>query len=91
MQQDEIEPQSHIKVTEDVVAYMDKHGEDFRISTTCNGPVLIPIKIKPAKQSDIIIRAGSHVIYVSQHQISWITEINMRLVPQNYYTENDAI
>ena len=65
MQQDGPRPFSPITVTDEVIAYMDKRGGDFRISTSCSGPVLMPVKIKPAKQSDIPIKAGSHTIYVA--------------------------
>ena len=91
MQQDGPRPISPITVTDEVIAYMDKRGGDFRISTSCSGPVLMPVKIKPAKQSDIPIKAGSHTIYVSQYQLPWLTEINMRLVPRILYTENDDV
>ncbi|HJJ99232.1 MAG TPA: hypothetical protein O0X23_03350 [Methanocorpusculum sp.] len=90
-EQDGFHPPSPITVTDDVIAYMNKRGGDFRISTSCSGPVLMPAKARPAKQSDIPIKAGSHVIYVSQYQLPWITEINMQLVPRILYTENDDL
>jgi len=84
-------PLSPVTVTEDVIAYMDKRGGNFRISTSCSGPVLMPVKVNPAKPSDIPIKAGSHLIFVSQYQLPWITEISMRLVPRILYTENDDL
>ena len=79
---------SEIAVADEVIAYMDKRGGDFRISTSCSGPVLMPVKVTPAKPSDIPIKAGDHLIFISRYQVQWISEITMRLVPRIMYTEN---
>jgi len=76
------EPFQSIPVAQDVLDYMDRRGGDFRISTTCSGPVLMPVRVKPAKSSDIVIRAGEHCIFISRYQIEWINEITMDLVPK---------
>ncbi|HJJ28473.1 MAG TPA: hypothetical protein O0X70_03680 [Methanocorpusculum sp.] len=73
---------AQIPVSQEVIDYMDERGGDFRISTTCSGPVLMPTRVKPAKSSDIAIRAGEHIIFISRYQISWIEEITMDLVPR---------
>jgi len=82
-------PLSDILVADDVIAYMDKRGGDFRISTSCSGPVLMPVRIRPAKSSDIPIRAGDHVIFISRYQIQWISEITMRMVPRLLFEDGD--
>jgi len=82
-------PLSDILVTDEVIAYMDKRGGDFRISTSCSGPVLMPVRIRPAKSSDIPLRAGDHVIFISRYQIQWISEINMRMVPRLLFEDGD--
>jgi len=71
-----------IPVDNEVIEYMDKGGGDYRISTTCSGPTLMSVKVKPPKESDIVIRAGNHLIYISRYQIEWIHEITMSLVPR---------
>lgn len=83
-------PQSfpEITVANDVISYMDERGGDFRVSTSCSGPMLMPVRVKPAKTSDIPIRAGEHLIYISRYQIQWISEITMRMVPRIMYTEH---
>jgi hypothetical protein len=82
-------PLSDITVTDEVIAYMDSRGGDFRISTSCSGPILMPVRIRPAKSSDIPIRAGSHVIFISRYQIQWISEITMRMVPRLLFEDGD--
>jgi len=71
-----------IPVDKEVIEYMDKRGGDYRISTTCSGPTLMSVMVKPPKDSDIAIRAGNHIIYISRYQIEWVHEITMRLVPR---------
>ncbi|MCQ2501389.1 MAG: hypothetical protein MJ117_08605 [Lachnospiraceae bacterium] len=77
-----IPPASEIPVTPEVIAYMDERGGDFRISTSCSGPVLMSVKVKPPKPTDVIIKAGDHLIYISRYQLEWISEISMRMVPR---------
>ncbi|HJJ47377.1 MAG TPA: hypothetical protein O0X39_00085 [Methanocorpusculum sp.] len=71
-----------IPVAQDVIDYMDERGGDFRISTTCSGPVLMPTRVKPAKSSDIAIRVGKHILFISRYQIQWIEEVTMDMVPR---------
>jgi len=71
-----------IPVDDEVVKYMDEGGGDYRISTTCSGPTLMSVKVKPPKESDIAIHAGNHIIYISRYQIEWVHEITMKMVPR---------
>lgn len=82
-------PLSDILVADDVITYMDKRGGDFRISTSCSGPILMPVRIRSAKSSDIPIRAGNHVIFISKYQIQWIAEITMSMVPRFLFEDGD--
>ena len=82
-------PLSDILVADDVITYMDKRGGDFRISTSCSGPTLMPVRIRPAKSSDIPLRAGGHVIFISKYQIQWISEITMSMVPRLLFEDGD--
>jgi len=81
-QDDEVGSHS-IFVDDEVIAYIRERNSDFRISTSCGGPVLLPISFKPPKSSDIIIKAGNHVIYISTYQVRYIDHIHMGLVPYN--------
>jgi len=82
-------PLSEITVTDEVIAYMDKRGGDFRISTSCSGPILMPVRVRPAKSSNIPIKAKSHIIYISRYQIQWISEISMSMVPRLLFEDSD--
>jgi hypothetical protein len=70
-----------IGVTEDVIEYINKRKSDFRISTSCGGPILLPVIIKPPKKTDIPVPAGDYVIFVSIHQAQYLSTIHMGMVP----------
>lgn len=85
----ELSPLFDIKIADDVRAYMDERGGDFRISTSCSGPVLLSVSVKPPKSSDIPIKAGEHTIYISRYQLDWVSEITMRMVPRYFFTPDE--
>ncbi|HJJ41741.1 MAG TPA: hypothetical protein O0W90_00300 [Methanocorpusculum sp.] len=71
-----------ITISDELIKYLDERGGDFRICTSCSGPVLLSVKVKQPKTSDISIKAGGHTIYISRYQIPYISEISMELVPR---------
>ena len=56
-------------------------GSDFRISTSCGGPILLPVSIKPPKPTDLQLPAGDYVIFVSIHQARYLSTVHMGMVP----------
>jgi hypothetical protein len=68
-------------IDDDVIAYINERKTNFRISTSCGGPVLLPVSYKPAKSSDIAYRVGNHLIYISIYQARYIDHIHMGLIP----------
>ncbi|MCQ2377068.1 MAG: hypothetical protein MJ006_03585 [Methanocorpusculum sp.] len=82
-------PAYEIPVTDEVIAYMDERGGDFRVSTACSGPVLMSVKVKPPKPTDVVIKAGGHIIYISRYQLEWISEISMRMVHRFFFTGSE--
>jgi hypothetical protein len=78
-----------ITIVPDVIEYINKRDCDFRICTSCGGPILLPTRIKPPKKSDLLLKAGSHTIYVSIHQARFLDNIHMDMIP--FFEENDLI
>ena len=70
-----------VTVGQDVIEYINRRGCDFRISTSCGGPILLPVHVKPPKGSDLLLKAGSHTIYVSIHQARFLTSIRRDMIP----------
>lgn len=70
-----------IRVSPDVLDYIAQRKSDFRISTSCGGPILLPVSIKPPKSTDLQIPAGDYVIFVSIHQARYLSAVHMGMVP----------
>ena len=71
----------------EVLQYIEKRGGDYRICTSCGGPILLPVKVKPPKSSDLLLRAGKSMIYVSIHQARYLRAIRSDMVP--FYDDPD--
>jgi hypothetical protein len=71
----------NVALSPEILEYIEKHDCDFRICTSCGGPILLPTRIKPPKRSDFILKAGSHVIYVSIHQARYLHSIGLDMIP----------
>jgi len=70
-------------IDEKVRAYIRKSGQDFRLSTSTEGPVLIPLDDSDdtyPKPSDLKILIGSNVLYVSKLQAKYIKKIDWPMV-----------
>jgi hypothetical protein len=78
---------SQVTIVPEVIDYINKRDCDFRICTSCGGPILLPLRIKPPKKTDLLIRAGNHMIYVSVHQARFLHSIRMDMVP--FFDDDD--
>ena len=78
---------SEVTIVPEVIEYINKRDCDFRICTSCGGPILLPIRIKPPKKTDLLLKAGNHTIYVSIHQARFLNSIHMDMIP--FFEENE--
>ena len=78
---------SEVTILPEVMAYINKRDCDFRICTSCGGPILLPTGIKPPKKSDLLLKAGDHIIYVSIHQARFLDSIRREMIP--FFDDND--
>ncbi|WP_410508481.1 hypothetical protein RSJ42_17315 [Methanosarcina hadiensis] len=67
-------------IDEKVRAYIRKSGKDFRLSTSPDGPVLLPLGEVSPKPSDMKILVGSNILYVSKLQAKYIKKIDWSMV-----------
>jgi hypothetical protein len=79
---------SHIVIAPDVMDYIEKRDCDFRVCTSCGGPILLPVRIKPPKKSDVLLQAARHTIYISIHQARFLDEIRSDMIP--FYDDEQA-
>lgn len=70
-----------IVVSDDVKSYILRKNTDFRVCTSCGGPVLLSTTVKPPKPSDYEIYIGENIIYVSMYQARYLDRIDMDMVP----------
>jgi len=80
---------SEVTVVPEVIDFITKRDCDFRISTSCGGPILLPVQVKPPKNTDLLLKAGDHTIYVSIHQARFLHSIHMDMIP--FFDDNDLI
>jgi len=77
---DRVTPED-ITITPEVFSYISKRDCDFRVCTSCGGPILLPVSVKPPKKSDILLKAGHNTIYISIHQARFLNTIHMDMIP----------
>jgi hypothetical protein len=70
-----------VTIVPEVIEYINRRDCDFRICTSCGGPILLPIRVKPPKKTDLLLKAGNHTIYVSIHQARFLNSIHMEMIP----------
>lgn len=80
---------SEVTVVPEVIDFINKRDCDFRICTSCGGPILLPTRVKPPKKSDLILKAGDHMIYVSIHQARFLHTIRMDMIP--FFDDDDLV
>lgn len=79
--------EAEITVNDDVIAYIKERNCDFRICTSCGGPVLLPVTARPPKTSDLQIHLGGQVIYVSIYQARDLQTIHAGLIPSSFFRQ----
>jgi hypothetical protein len=70
-----------VSIAPEVLDYITKRDCDFRICTSCGGPILLPTRVKPPKKSDLLLRANNHTVYVSIHQARYLHAIGRDMIP----------
>jgi hypothetical protein len=77
-------------IDEKVRAYIRKSGQDFRLSTSSEGPVLLPLGNGSPKPSDLKILIGSNVLYVSKLQAKYIKKVDWAMVERALSFSEDS-
>ncbi len=63
-------------ISETVVNYIRENKRDYRLCTSCGGPVILPITIKKPKPDDIKQQVGDNFLYISSTQAPYIDIID---------------
>jgi hypothetical protein len=84
-----IDPETNITVEPDLEEFIHNNDKDFRLSTTCGGPILIPTSLKPPKPSDIKIDIGENTLYISKVQARYVSHLNKSMILNSPICELD--
>jgi hypothetical protein len=71
-----------ITVDLEMVEYINARSSDLRVATTCEGPLIFPVRISPPKPTDLVIQVGKRRIYISLVQVRFIKTITTAMLPR---------
>ncbi|UCE75141.1 MAG: hypothetical protein JSV56_05405 [Methanomassiliicoccales archaeon] len=69
-----------IEIDEEIIEFLKQQDEDFRISTSCYGPILIPVSMKPPKKSDIKVNFGKRTLHISMVQAAYLSKVDKSML-----------
>lgn len=67
-------------VDEEIKEYIKREERDFRICTTCSGPVMMPTDVAPPKPADIEISLGENSLFISELQAMYTRRIHKSML-----------
>jgi hypothetical protein len=74
-----------IQVDQEVIDFILKNKRDYRVSTSCSGPVIVPVEIKPPKESDLRVKVGTNTLYISRVQARYIDRVTSDMLDETRY------
>ena len=74
-----------IQVDQEVIDFILRNKRDYRVSTSCSGPVIVPIEIKPPKDTDLRIKIGTNTLYISRVQARYIDRVTPDMLDESKY------
>jgi hypothetical protein len=72
----QVSPKISIEIDEEIVEFIKKEDQDFRICTSCFGAELLPVSMKSPKLSDIRVKIGNNILYISKVQASHLVKVD---------------
>jgi hypothetical protein len=75
----------NIVVDDEVIEHIKRNKRDYRVSTSCDGPVVIPIEMKVPKESDLRIKVGDNTLYISKVQAKYIDRVTADMLDEARY------
>ncbi len=72
-----------IAVDQEVIDFIIKNKRDYRVSTSCSGPVIVPITVKAPKETDLKVKIGNHILYISRVQARYINRVTPEMLDES--------
>lgn len=76
----QVSSKTGIEIDEEIVEFIKKEDQDFRICTSCLGAELLPVTMKSPKLSDIRVKIGNNILYISKVQASYINKVDKSML-----------
>jgi hypothetical protein len=72
-----------ISVDQEVIDFIKKNKRDYRVSTSCSGPVIVPITVKAPKDTDLKVMVGENILYISRVQARYINRVTPDMLDES--------
>ncbi len=69
-----------LEIDREVSEYIKARKRDYRVCTSCDGALILPVEIKPPKDSDFKIRVGENTLYISSVQSKILERIDASML-----------
>jgi len=71
-----------ITITAEMQEYILSRSTDMRVATTCEGPLIFPVRISPPKSTDLVLAVGGRKVFVSSLQAQFLKVIDESMLPR---------
>ncbi len=72
-----------ISVDQEVIDFIRKNKRDYRVSTSCSGPVIVPTSVKAPKETDLKVKVGDNTLYISRVQARYINRVTPDMLDES--------
>ncbi len=72
-----------ITVDQEVIDFILRNKRDYRVSTSCSGPVIVPTSVKPPKDTDLKVKVGENTLYISRVQARYIDRVTPDMLDES--------
>ncbi len=83
----QVSPEKSIEIDDEIVEFIKKQGHDYRVCTSCFGAEILPITMKSPKLSDIRVKIGNNILYISKVQASYIKKVDKSMLRSSDLSE----
>lgn len=84
-----VTPDRSIIIDDDIIEFIKKQAQDYRVSTSCHGAILLPTSYKPPKPSDLSVQVNGHKLYISRIQAQYIDKIDKSMLTETDFSLMD--
>ncbi len=76
------DPRPGLEISPEMRDYIKNSFSELRICTTCEGPILLPVRLSPPKPMDVKITVEGRTVYISAVQARRVKVIDSRMLPK---------